>query len=63
MLTKLVEDVHILKFRKGVPVVATSPAAATPLATTTPSYADTLNMPVSPRIPLVEILMITNQGY
>ena len=47
IVTKLAKDVHILKSGKGVPVVATSPAAATPLvpatspAATTPSVAAT----------------------
>ena len=41
IVTKLVEDVHILKSGKGVPVAATPPAAATP------SYENTPNMPTN----------------
>ena len=63
IVTKLEEDVYILKSGKGVPVVATSPApaarvpvdaipplGATPPAIATPSYPNTPNMP-------------TNDGY
>ena len=56
IVTKLVEDMHILKSGKGVPITATSPVVATPpvAATspiaTTPSVAATL--PPAARVPV-----------
>ena len=56
IVTKLAKDVNILKFEKGVPVVATPPHVArvpvdaTPPIGATPSSTNTPNMP-------------TNDGY
>ena len=47
-VTKLVEDVHILKFGKGVLVAATSPAATTPPVVATSPVAATSSVAATP---------------
>ena len=48
IVTKLAEDVHILKSEKGVPVVTTSPAAATPPVPATSPAATTPSVTATP---------------
>ena len=56
IVTKLVEDMHILKSGKGVPITATSPVAATPPVATTSPIATTpfvdATLPPAARVPV-----------
>ena len=56
IVTKLAEDVNILKSGKGVPVAATSPVVATPPVDATPPTIVTLSSVNTPNMP-------TNDGY